>query len=862
MEFYRSFDIWVGPHRFTSPNSETIMLPVPSSSPLPANPSTVNLSNHFWADDRYPYLPFIYQTPFFGPLMDRFSHFDRSSLIHDSAGWHLPSHIAKDWKILEQSFRLTGDGLLRFLQNQFPHLECIWTIPEKPSAYGYFTAHDSEFKAFTAVKDSIRGFVLYSAYLSFLIGLFRCHRRGFVPYTLTTLLQDAPIYPPPDWASQLSDSGIGNFKSGRGRLGAIIDIPQCRWRNLIPFMIQLDIPLWFNWGTKPFADVSGTWAARYGPNPFLREPHEALPTPAVVPPGFPSVVPGSGQRPGEDMEAYFTRRQKENQHRMATETFQARTSRLDRKAKQLTKPCPGKKGPTVFQWNLDNGFRIRHLIPRAQVEGIFSCYASHQMKYDSFCNQYDVCSDFEDGPVRWDEFSDIDEGPEIVDTEMSSQDLRDNDRHPLSTSVDALSLPSQTSPFSQQPLSPLRPPASQPSAPSHLPAPSPFLTLPNEPASSNCCQEFALQTVTDTNETEEGEVQQTVTDTIETVEGEVPQTVTDTIETEKGEVQQTVTDTIEKEKGEVDQTVTDTIMKEAGKVDDEPQPEAQFLEDLVYCRYGFSLDAVFYESPKGIKITIKDQNSVLRSVGGQHLDFSSKKSQLPISDFVNILANATDPFNQVPGVYWDLSSDNYGFLSQQESHFRIEVKDFSNQVLCLLHPRGLESSKCPAWLLAVPPMTALECIRRGFGPDPHPVAEYLATHGMEFRTLQRLPSGLPPTSPGNPSPTPTLGMKPLDHKYDSADFAKYLMIRDSYLENHSHARCALSTGGLIARIARDVLPVSVISMGPSRDALEGKQDVLYCGDEIYVDDALSVEALQLICGTYAQETATRSTSFI
>jgi hypothetical protein len=481
---------------------------------------------------------------------------------------------------------------------------------------------------------------------------------------------------------------------------------------------------------------------------------------------------------------------------------------------------------------MDNGFRIRHLVSRAQVEGIWNCYASHQMKYDSFRNQYDVCSDFEDGPVKWDEFSDIDEGPsappaaDITDVEMSSQDLRD--RHPPSTSVDALSLPSQTSPFFQQPLSPLWPPASQPSAPSHLPAPSPFLILPNEAAES------ALQTVTDT------------------------------IEMKKGEVQQTVTDTIEKEKGEGEQTVTDTIEKEAGEVDDEPPPKAQFLEDLVYCRYGFSLDAVSYESPKKIKVTIKDQNSVLRSVGGQHLDFSSKNSQLPISDFVNILANAKDPFNEVPATYWDLSSDNYGFLSQQESHFCIEVKDFSSQVLCLLHPRGLESSKCPAWLLAVPPMTALECIRRGFGPDPHPVADYLATHGMEFRTLQRLASGLPPKSPDNspPTPTPRLEMKPLDHKYDSADFAKYLMIRDSYLENHSHARRALSIGGIIARIARDVLPVSVISMGPSRDALEGKQDVLYCGDEIYVDDALSVKALQLICGTYAQETTTCSMSFI
>jgi len=168
----------------------------------------------------------------------------------------------------------------------------------------------------------------------------------------------------------------------------------------------------------------------------------------------------------------------------------------------------------------------------------------------------------------------------------------------------------------------------------------------------------------------------------------------------------------------------------------EPPPEVQFLEDLVYYRYGFHLDEEPYESPNGIKVWIKGWTAVCRSVGGQHLDLSSKKNQSPISDFVNILAHITHPFNDMPSKYWDLGPDNYGSLSKQASHFRIEVKDFVSEILCLLHPRGLESSKCPSWVLAVPPMTALECIRRGLGPDPYLLADYLTVHGMEFRTLQ------------------------------------------------------------------------------------------------------------------------------
>jgi len=107
-----------------------------------------------------------------------------------------------------------------------------------------------------------------------------------------------------------------------------------------------------------------------------------------------------------------------------------------------------------------------------------------------------------------------------------------------------------------------------------------------------------------------------------------------------------------------------------------------------------------------------------------------------------------------------------------------------------------------------------------------------------------------------------LGNRPLQYKYDSADFAKYLTTRDTYLENHSHSRRALSVGGFIARLAREALPVSAILMGPSQEALEGKQDVLFCGDEVWVDDGLSEEVRQMICGMYAQETEVPSRSSI
>jgi hypothetical protein len=61
----------------------------------------------------------------------------------------------------------------------------------------------------------------------------------------------------------------------------------------------------------------------------------------------------------------------------------------------------------------------------------------------------------------------------------------------------------------------------------------------------------------------------------------------------------------------------------------------------------------------------------------------------------------------------------------------------------------------------------------------------------------------------------------------------------------------LREGGIMARLAREVLPNSNALLGPSSEALSGHRARLICGDEIYVDDNFLDDELELICGTYA-----------
>jgi len=83
------------------------------------------------------------------------------------------------------------------------------------------------------------------------------------------------------------------------------------------------------------------------------------------------------------------------------------------------------------------------------------------------------------------------------------------------------------------------------------------------------------------------------------------------------------------------------------------------LEDLLYYRYGFSLNGVPYT---GIPASVRagDQKTfhswieVCHAVGGQQLE-SSAVNCVAIEDFLSILAGCVDPFKDVPGKYWDLS---------------------------------------------------------------------------------------------------------------------------------------------------------------------------------------------------------------
>ena len=329
--------------------------------------------------------------------MNRFAHFDPSVLVRISSTglWHLPRDTVRSWKLFEKSIRFAAEALQRYFTTEHPDIPVIWEAPAKPSKYGFFDGHATREKATEAILESIDGFVVYTAYFSFLIALCKCSASVWQDVSIGNLFVNAGVDSHPQWTSDLVESGIGDFTTSRRRVGSIVNVDQCRWLNLVPYMIECKVPIWLCWGPQPHPHKNFrlSWIWHFYP--------QNLPTsspPLLVPANFPPVIPGSGQLPGETWKAFFKRRALKNAKTEKKENAKDRQTRLNRARANKKHQAPGRRGPRVYYWDNINGFRIRRPMTRNEVEMDFSHGPNSRRIYDAFDNVWDMCSEFEFSP--------------------------------------------------------------------------------------------------------------------------------------------------------------------------------------------------------------------------------------------------------------------------------------------------------------------------------------------------------------------------------------------------------------------------------------------------------------------------------
>ncbi|KAF9472807.1 hypothetical protein BDN70DRAFT_773109, partial [Pholiota conissans] len=93
-----------------------------------------------------------------------------------------------------------------------------------------------------------------------------------------------------------------------------------------------------------------------------------------------------------------------------------------------------------------------------------------------------------------------------------------------------------------------------------------------------------------------------------------------------------------------------------------------------------------------------------------------------------------------------------------------------------------------------------------------------------------------------------LGDRPQDYKPTAVDYTEYLRRREDLLKGPK-GRAALMHGGIVARIARDVVEPHIVLNGPSSDAVTIGEHKRYTLN----DDVLDKNDVDIICGVYYVE---------
>jgi hypothetical protein len=881
----RSFE--VGGHYYTSLNRSSLPINLPSDTAMPQTPSPTQMRSRLWAEDRFPYLAFLLQDPFVGQW-GRFSV--PSNPIQDQYGWHLPRDKAKEWKNFEHLIRASADLMSNKLKERFPEFNGLWAEPAKPGLYGYFTSHSTKAEACQAIADSVDAFIVFAAYISFLIALCRSYDASS-PRSLRQLFEVSNSKIHPEWVRDLAESPIAQFGPDSRRVGSIVNVKSCKWLNLAPFMIERAcVPIWLYWGLPPFSTSNDSWISLYAP-PVDEIAHSApAACPSHSPPSsFPPVHPNSGQLPGETMRAYFKRRKERQMNLIQKESPKNREARLGRERAQARKQLPGKKGPLMFYWEKIGEFniRIRTLLTRADAKFSWTTWSNKEKVYDSFKNQYDCCSEWsfdpEDNALPNDEREE-----ESTDDEyryhLSGRPAPPDTAPPDNAPPDTAPPPPDTAPPPPDTALSVESRVTGPAAPLGLPQIDVLMDAPSSGMDStdgvrSCDTPVSLGLPDVAPSTLQTDVLMVANDETQEVSSLLsdppvsqmnPSTLqTDVLMVANDEIQEVSSLLSDPPVSQMNPTRLEEVdLSTASKQDIlalypptpsvQPPPQVQYLEDLVYYRYGYCLSENPYQSrlPAFASDTLKafeSWNHVCNAVGGQGLS-SSTNDHAPITDFLVALMYSRRPYHDVPGKYWDLSPGNIRPLKLfTPLHFRIEVKSFRGRQLCLLHPRS--ETLAADWTIAVGPMTSLECIRRCLGPSSIDVAEFLIKHGISFRTLA--PPSTLSSEHGPVKPRQLLGHRSKSHKFDLADFVSYETLRESYLVAQPQGRRALSYGGIVARLARETLPDSVVLAGPSYQALQGQQEIFGEGGDMLVDDKLSEDDLDFICGAYVVETGVK-----
>lgn len=188
-------------------------------------------------------------------------------------------------------------------------------------------------------------------------------------------------------------------------------------------------------------------------------------------------------------------------------------------------------------------------------------------------------------------------------------------------------------------------------------------------------------------------------------------------------------------------------------------------------------------------------------------------------------------------------------LSIDDAPLKVFVASGPCGPLYVVHPVGRPDA--PSWVISTPDAAIVLLIFRRKLYSMEAIARELVECGACFGTV-KVSCSIPLYPPS--CPTRGLGLRPKDFAITKEDYDEYLRRREHLLKG-PRGCAALMHGGIVSRIARDVLDLSVVLIGPSAEAVSvGLASRYAVADEVYQytlnDDHLSTHEFDIICGVY------------
>ncbi|TCD62108.1 hypothetical protein EIP91_007462 [Steccherinum ochraceum] len=403
---------------FVSPNAQDAPVGFHPNSPCAeTGPSLLDIRSPNRAYLQYPQLAYcLYSPSWSGPLLDRMDVTERSVEVERKHGrWLMEVTLQQSWVSLELALIWMARTLLSKAKGGHHTMQNVeFSEFRLPSSYGYGGTHETERGCRRAIMRSRNAFVPLMGLCSFAIavynGKFERTWWGTFPAWARALIENGAGH---DWVSDLLSSDLANFSWTGYRVGVVVDVDETElWWDQLDLLVEFNVPLWFHWGTV------GSMRDGKGSDHYLlangRPTKEAIRdafNPVVLtwmdPRPQPPVYPDSGQRPGEDVQAFLQRRNKENEEleESAADT-QRRLQRIEH-SRQFQPPGTSSKAAVVFRWvpSRDahwSAYLLRERVPRWMVQDIWVHYAHTHMHYDGYRNEWDLWFAAE-GDVTWDD---------------------------------------------------------------------------------------------------------------------------------------------------------------------------------------------------------------------------------------------------------------------------------------------------------------------------------------------------------------------------------------------------------------------------------------------------------------------------